>query len=61
VAAQLLVSVNIVTFRDLWYSFEINSEIRLIFYMFVKAKLSHQLICLSVRQCIEVFCFHTVC
>lgn len=50
--AQLLVSVNIVAFGDLWYSFEINNEIRPICYMLVKAKRNDQLICLSVRQCI---------
>lgn len=50
--AQLLGSVNIVTFGDLWYSFEINNEIRLICYMLVKARRSNELIRLSVRQCI---------
>lgn len=50
-AAQLLISVNIVRFGDLWYSFEINSEIRLTCYRIVKTKCSDWLIRLSARQC----------
>lgn len=59
-AAQLLVSVNIVTFGDLWYSFEMNNEIRLICYTLVKARRSDQLICLSVRQCTQRYSAFTL-